>query len=103
MGFFIYGALDMYSTYVIKSVSQDILYIGHTNNLEDRIKRHNSNRNKYTAGKGPWELIFSCDFASRKEAVQLEKKLKSYKNKKYLLDWIAKHGKEHPDLPSGGH
>jgi len=93
----------MYSAYIIRSLSRNIFYIGHTNNLEERMKRHNSNRNKYTACKGSWELIFHREFATRQEAVQLEKKLKSFRNKHYLLDWIADHGTEHPDLPSGGH
>ena len=78
----------MYSTYVIKSLTNDKYYIGQTNNLEDRIKRHNANRNKYTKGKGPWKLIYSKGFSTRSEAVKLEMKLKSLKNKEYLQKWI---------------
>jgi len=103
LGFFLFETSGMYSTYVIRSLSIGTLYIGHTNDLQDRIRRHNSNRNKYTAGKGPWELIFHRGFTTRKEAIQLERKFKSFKNRKYLFDWISKQETEHPDLPSGGH
>ena len=78
----------MYYTYVIKSLFLNIFYIGQTNNLTDRINRHNQNRNKYTKGKGPWELIFSKSFETRSEAVQLEIKLKSFRNKAFLEKWI---------------
>ncbi|MEJ2054239.1 MAG: GIY-YIG nuclease family protein [Calditrichaceae bacterium] len=92
----------MYSTYVIHSISTDGIYIGQCNDLTDRLIRHNSNRNKSTAGKGPWELIFHREFTTRREAVRLERKLKSFKNKKYLLEWIAKQSAEHPELPASG-
>ncbi len=79
----------MYWTYVIYSPSHDIFYIGQTNNLQDRLLRHNQNRNKYTKGKGPWQLFFSKAFDTRAEAVQLEQKLKRYKNKDYLKERLA--------------
>jgi putative endonuclease len=78
----------MYYTYILKSSATGKIYIGQTNNLEDRIKRHNSNQNKYTKNKGPWKLIFSKKFETRSEAIHLEIKLKSYKNTEFLLNKI---------------
>ena len=93
----------MFYTYIIQSETSGIIYIGQTNNLADRIYRHNHNRNKYTKNKGPWKLIYFREFNSRKDAVALEGKLKQFKNKKFLLEWIAKHAElEHPDFQSGG-
>ena len=87
----------MYYTYIIYSESYDIYYVGQTNNLEDRVNRHNGNRNKYTKGKGPWILVFSQKLDSRSEAVKLERKLKSFKNQYTLKAWINKNrGLEHP-------
>ncbi len=76
-------------TYVIQSQTTDQLYVGQTNNLEDRMLRHNQNRNKWTKNKGPWKLIFALQMETRSEAVLLERKLKSYKDKAYLLEWIS--------------
>jgi putative endonuclease len=73
----------MFYTYVIQSQRDGSLYIGQTNNLSDRLIRHNTDRNKWTKGKGPWELIFSKSFSSRAEAVGLERKLKGFKNKTF--------------------
>ncbi len=75
----------MFWTYVIYSNKTHIYYIGQTNNLADRLVRHNTNRNKYTKNKGPWEVVFSKEFNTRSEAMAFEKKLKSFKNPKYML------------------
>ena len=78
----------MYFTYVLQSITSNTIYVGQTNNLQDRIQRHNNSRNIYTKNKGPWKLIFSREFKSRTEALKLEKRLKSFKNKDYLLKWV---------------
>ena len=62
-----------------------MLYMGSTNNIEERIKRHNAGRNKFTKNKGPWKLLFSKSFLTRSEAIQLELELKKWKNKKRVL------------------
>ncbi|MBD3225303.1 MAG: hypothetical protein GF313_11270 [Caldithrix sp.] len=81
-----------------------MLYIGQTHNLSDRLNRHNQNRNKYTAGKGPWKLLYYQSFATRREAIGLEAYLKGFKNKTYLLQWIAEKGDlEHPDSNREGY
>jgi putative endonuclease len=77
-----------YITYIIQSESTNKLYIGQTNNLHDRIFRHNSNQSLSTKNKGPWKLIFSKKFNFRSEAVLLERKLKAFKNTSRVLRWI---------------
>ncbi|NOX89342.1 MAG: GIY-YIG nuclease family protein [Calditrichaeota bacterium] len=94
----------MYHTYVLKSLSTlstKKLYIGQTGNLKDRLKRHNENRSKATKGRGPWRLIFARRFENRSDAVKLEKQLKNYKSKRYVLEWIQKNKskKDFVDLP----
>jgi putative endonuclease len=79
----------MYFTYILISESTNKLYIGQTNNLEDRLFRHNKGLNKYTKGKGPWEILYCKSFTNRKEAVALELKLKSFKNRAYILSWVS--------------
>lgn len=78
----------MFYLYILQSVSTGKLYIGQTNNLHDRLRRHNSNLNKATKNKGPWTLIHSLEFDSRASAFNLEQKLKSWKSSKAVLAWI---------------
>jgi putative endonuclease len=75
----------MFYTYILQSESTNKLYIGQTNNLEARIKRHNNNKNFTTKNKGHWKIIYSKEFETRSEAMLYEKKLKSIKNKEYIL------------------
>ena len=79
--------MDFY-TYILQSEQTDGLYIGSTTDLEDRLLRHNNDRNSYTKGKGPWVLLWSAKFYSRKEAVQLELSFKRMKSKARVLRWI---------------
>lgn len=72
-----------YSVYVIKNLKNGI-YIGQTNNLDDRIRRHNNNTEKYTKNKGPFELIYSEKFDTRAEAMKREKMLKSGKGREWI-------------------
>ena len=75
-------------TYILQSEKTSQLYIGQTNNILDRITRHNGNRNKWTKGKGPWKLIYVKEFETRSEAMKLEKRLKGFKNKDYTIQWV---------------
>ncbi|MGI8893810.1 MAG: GIY-YIG nuclease family protein [Bacteroidia bacterium] len=57
-----------YFVYVLRSEKDGSFYIGHTNNLDDRIIRHNSGRSLSTKAKKPWELMYKEEFESRGEA-----------------------------------
>jgi putative endonuclease len=75
----------MYYTYVIKN-EKDKIYIGQTNNLAKRIKRHNrvlpNKKNSFTSkNKGQWEYLHIEKFKIRKEAIFREKQLKSYQGR----------------------
>ena len=78
----------MYFLYILQSQTTGKLYIGQTNNLDDRVKRHQENRNKATKGRGPWILIYHLHFTTRAEAVQLEIKLKAWKSNSKVKAWI---------------
>ncbi len=80
--------MKQYYVYIIKSLSIGLHYIGHTSNLSDRILRHNQNRNKFTKGKGPWQLVISYTCNTKSEAYQLELKLKSFKNSAKAIDFL---------------
>ncbi|MBI1781174.1 MAG: GIY-YIG nuclease family protein [Sphingobacteriales bacterium] len=75
----------MFYTYIIEN-AEGIFYKGSTSDYEKRIIQHNDGLNTYTKDKGPWKLIFVAEFETRKEAQELEKKLKRC-NKIYLR-WL---------------
>ena len=67
-----------YFVYLItsKDKKKTISYVGYTNNLDKRIKLHNTNKGaKFTKGK-KWKLAYYETFKSKKEAMKKEYVLK---------------------------
>ena len=77
----------MFYMYILRN-EKDSFYIGTTNNIDKRIKQHNSHQSNYTRNRGPWELVYEEEFQSRSEAIKREYYLKSQKSKKYLNSLI---------------
>jgi putative endonuclease len=64
-------------------------YIGQTNNLADRLNRHNSHRSKYTSfDSGNWKIVYKEEYNTRSEAMRREKYLKSQKSKSFISELI---------------
>ena len=59
-------------------------YVGSTQDLDARLKRHNQGRSKYTKARRPWELIYYEEYPNRLTATKREKKVKSRKSKQYI-------------------
>ena len=74
--------------YLICSKNNDnrlISYVGYTNNLKNRIEKHNSSKGaKFTRGK-KWKLLYKKKFSSKKEAMKYEYFLKKDKIKRIEL------------------
>ena len=66
----------MYYTYIIYSSSHTIFYKGITDNPERRLFEHNNNLSRFTADKGPWEMVYLKDWATKREALIEEKRIK---------------------------
>ena len=60
-------------------------YVGYTNNLKERIKKHNSNKGAKSTRGYKWKLIFKKKFLSKSEAMIFEYKLKKDRNKRQQL------------------
>ena len=66
-------------TYIVRC-RDGSLYTGWTNNLEKRIKDHNSGRGaKYTKSRRPVLLAYYEEFATKEEAMRREWEIKQMK------------------------
>ena len=65
-------------------------YVGYTNDLISRLKKHNLNKGAKSTRGYKWSIIFSKKFNSRNEAMSFEYKLKKNKilRKKILNESI---------------
>jgi putative endonuclease len=76
-----------YFVYIVRC-SDGTYYTGYTNDLEKRVRRHNSGRGaKYLRGRLPAALVYSRAFSDRGDALRREWKIKqlSRKDKEALV------------------
>jgi putative endonuclease len=76
--------MKMYSVYIIYSPAADRYYIGQTENLFHRLKRHNDGLVKSTKAYLPWELKYHENYDRRAEAMRREHEIKRQKKRSYL-------------------
>lgn len=63
-------------TYIVRC-SDGTLYTGWTNDLDKRIKAHNSGKGaKYTKPRLPVELVYATEHATKEEAMKDEYRIK---------------------------
>ena len=79
----------MYKVYVLYSQKIQKFYIGKTTSMVERIERHNAGRVPFTSHGTPWNLVWTIDKATNKEAIRLERKLKNLSGKR-LLDFMKR-------------
>ncbi len=70
--------------YILYSASLDRFYVGQTKDLEARLQRHNSGRNKPTKAGVPWEMVHFEKVADRVATVAKDKQVKNLGSKRYL-------------------
>ncbi|MDD3906023.1 MAG: GIY-YIG nuclease family protein [Candidatus Omnitrophica bacterium] len=69
----------MYFVYVIQSGKTGRYYTGSTENLERRLKEHNSDKVRSTKNKGPWKLVYKESAESKCRAIKREHYIKKLK------------------------
>ena len=68
----------MYYVYLIESIHfPEILYVGYTTNLKQRLETHNSGGSIHTEKYRPWKLVMYLGFTKQSSAKDFEKYLKS--------------------------
>ena len=72
--------IRMYYVYVLRSKKTGRYYIGYTNNLEERLKYHNSGRTISLRKHIPLEAIKVEEFRFYEDARKREKQIKKYKS-----------------------
>ena len=66
----------MYRVYVLKSEVDSFHYIGHTADLEERLRIHNRGRVRSTKSHRPFKVIYSEEYSTKSEAQTREYFLK---------------------------
>ena len=74
----------IFYVYMLKSVNNKIIktYVGYTNNLKLRLKKHNTNKGAKSARGFKWKIIYKKRFYDKRLAMSFEYKLKKDKKKR---------------------
>jgi len=81
----------MYFVYALYNAKNNKIYIGQTENLEERLRLHNEKifKNSFTSRfDGNWILIYKEEAEDRSYALIREKQLKSFRGKESLKRYI---------------
>ena len=81
----------IYYVYLIKTINSRLnkTYVGYTNNLRNRLDKHNSNKGARSTKGFKWILIYKKKFISKSKAMSYEYKLK--KNRKKRNEIVEKY------------
>jgi len=74
----------MFFTYVLKSLKDGKLYIGFSENVEERTRAHNDGLVKATRTRRPLKLIYYEACEEKSDALNREKQLKTGFGRAYL-------------------
>jgi putative endonuclease len=80
----------MYFVYIIQSQKNKCFYIGSTQDLDRRLKEHESGKTRSLKNKGPFEIVRIEKFFEKSEAIKREHQIKKYKGGRAFKNLINK-------------
>ena len=80
----------LFLVYILFSEKLNKYYIGTTDDIERRVKEHNSKfyENNYTSRGIPWQMAFNISCQSSSQAFKIEKHIKAMHSKNYIQNLI---------------
>lgn len=89
----------MITVYVLESLQDQTWYTGMSKDAINRLKEHNSEKNRFTKGHRPWEIIFTEKFPDWESARVIEKYLKTATGKNWLKKYLNLQSGDTSSLP----
>jgi putative endonuclease len=86
----------MHYVYVLRSLSDDGLYVGYSANLRRRLVQHNEGAAFATSHRGPWKLIYYEAYLEQVDAIGRERYLKSGGGRGFLRTQLRPYLKGSP-------
>ncbi|MFA6077090.1 MAG: GIY-YIG nuclease family protein [Candidatus Paceibacterota bacterium] len=70
----------MFKVYILKSLNYNRYYIGHSADVEKRLREHNIGKVHSTKAYKSWKIVYIENKPSKKEAYAREMQIKSFKH-----------------------
>ena len=85
----------MYTVYILFSATLKKYYIGFTGEfVEERLHKHLSHHKGFTSKAKDWVIVYKEIFASKEQAIQRERQLKSWKSNIRIRELILRSSTE---------
>jgi putative endonuclease len=78
-----------YYVYVLKSLKDNFHYIGHTKDIQKRLKSHNYKKVRSTKSHAPYKVIYSECFSTKSIAAKREYYLKQARGNILLRQYLS--------------
>ncbi len=78
-----------YYLYILQSETTNRYYIGQTVDVAARVAYHNANYSLSLKNRGPWKVVYTEQWATRSEAVQRERQIKSWKDRRMIAKLLS--------------
>ena len=75
-------------TYILQSMADGTYYVGATQNLPQRLAKHNSGATTFTRTRRPWQLVYAEEYPTKTAALQRELQIKRRKSRLYIEQLI---------------
>ena len=69
--------MTFFYVYILESVTGGTFYVGFTEDLQTRLKTHNTGSVPHTSKHRPWQIKTAIAFTDREQALNFERYLKS--------------------------
>ena len=80
----------VFFVYILENPARK-LYVGHTDNLDERVISHNRTdriSGKFTRKNGPWRMVWSEEHETRVSAMAREKEIKKMKSSRWMRETL---------------
>ena len=74
----------MFYMYILYSKKLGKYYIGSSQDVQERLLRHNKGHTTFTKTGIPWELVYTEQFPTREAAFKRELQIKKKKSRAYI-------------------
>jgi len=87
---FVLAFFMQFKVYILYSPSINQYYVGHTQNIEDRLYRHNNSGSKSTKKANDWKVVYTETCLDKSSAFKRELEIKKKKSRKFIETLIKK-------------
>jgi len=79
--------MHIFYVYMLKCINDNVsrTYVGYTNNLKLRLKKHNTGKGAKSTRGFQWKIIYKKKFYDKRLAMSFEYRFKKNKKKRKLL------------------